>query len=130
MFRFDPPTGSALAARSLMMANDIENGGNGTRGLPAWMRFVAAVGAAWSLAGYMVWSDRTHLITRLDAHAKLIEEMRDEGVKHYQRDEMLDAQILAAAKETNRIVLAECLNNARRNPNPEEAWNRCIGREK
>jgi hypothetical protein len=54
----------------------------------------------------------------------LIREVQAEAVKHIDRDTSIDLSILEATKETNRILLAECVNNAKN----EISRERCIGR--
>jgi hypothetical protein len=100
------------------------NGDGFWRDMPWWVKAIAIVGVPSIISIGVVYSDRVQLLETLFDQTRLIREVQAEAVKHIDRDTSIDLSILEATKETNRILLAECVNNAKN----EISRERCIGR--
>lgn len=105
--------------------------GNSTdllNGLPWWAKFIVLVGVPSVIALGLVWSNQTQLATDVRLNGQVVREIQTEERAH-------DARVLTQfealgdkADETNRILLAGCINDAQTKPNPIEARERCVGR--
>lgn len=101
-----------------------ENGRDPMAGLPWWVRAIIIVGVPSAIALGLVWSDRTQLSNAVTDNNIRLRELKTDATAH-------DARVLTrfdvlerAANETNRILMANCVNNAR----DETARERCVGR--
>lgn len=101
------------------------NGDGFWKDMPWWVKAIAIVGVPSLISIGVVWSDRTQLVDSLNAQTKLLEEATDAANKHYLEDKSLNENIYTATKETNRILLAECINNAK----DANARDLCVGRK-
>lgn len=104
------------------------NGDGFWSGMPWYVKAIAVVGVPSLISIGVVWSDRVQLVDRIDAQTRLLATIQLEAKEHAQTDGSLNGAILEAQKETNRILLAGCVNDATTKPNPIEARERCIGR--
>jgi len=93
-------------------------------GMPWWVKAIVIVGVPSAISLGLVWSDRAHLSATVEANRSTLTEMRVTAAEH-DRSMLQHFQVLAAqAAETNRILLAGCVNDAK----TETARNRCLGR--
>lgn len=92
-------------------------------GLPWWVKAIVIVGVPSAIALGLVWSDRMQLTTTVrDNQDRLI---RIETVQstHDSRVWTRFDELAAASRETNRILLATCVNQAATAADRE----RCVG---
>lgn len=100
------------------------NDNNGIwKGQPWYIKAIAMVGVPSLLVVALVWSDRVQLIYNLRDQLKIITEMKLEAELHIAQDTLINNKILNTLTETNRIILAGCVNSA----NTNEARDRCNG---
>jgi len=93
-------------------------------GMPWWVKAIAIVGVPSLISLGVIWSDRVQLVDKIDAQVKILYDMRMEARSHVERDNETNNAILEATRETNRILLAGCVNGA----TTIEARERCVGR--
>ncbi len=103
------------------MAND--NGRDPMSGLPWWIKAVVIVGVPSAIALGLVWSDRMQLRDTVFANGAVLREMRVTDAAHSVRMEEGFRLLDDKTTETNRILLAQCVNNAR----TSEQRERCVG---
>lgn len=107
------------------MANG-EMNGNGRdpmAGLPWWVRAVVIVGVPSAIALGLVWSDRIQLASQVETNGGLLLQIQTEGKAHDTRVLQRFEELGQKSTETNRILLAGCVNDAK----TIEARERCVG---
>ena len=99
------------------------NGRDPLQGAPWWAKVIFVVGAPMALVMWLVWSDRMQLRTVVETNGAVISEVQSFSHAHdkkvIERFDVLSKE----ASETNRILLAGCVNDAK----TESARNNCIG---
>lgn len=107
------------------MANGNGNGGfDPFGGMPWWAKFIVVIGVPSAIALGLVWSDRTQLSARVEGSHTILVELAQENKAHDARVLARFEELSAATRETNRILLAGCVNDAE----TAEARERCVGR--
>jgi hypothetical protein len=110
-------------------SDNFPNGPNGFwAGMPWYVKAIAIVGVPSIISIGVVWSDRMQLIARIEENRAILLQVQVEQRKHMIVDEEANESVVVATKETNRILLAACVNDATTKPNPVEAQERCIGK--
>jgi hypothetical protein len=112
-----------------MPNGDTNGNGNGNgrdpmAGLPWWIRAIVIVGVPSAIAMGLVWSNQVQLADKTAENnvflRQIVSESRDHDARVLLRFESLGDK----ADETNRILLAGCVNDAKNT----EARERCVGR--
>ncbi len=102
-------------------------GGNGRdpmAGLPWWVRAIVIVGVPSAIALGLVWSDRAQLSDQVQTNGILLRQIDSEARAHDARVLLRFEELSTVTSETNRILIAACVNEAR----TAEARERCVGR--
>jgi hypothetical protein len=86
------------------------NGDGFWKDMPWWVKAIAIVGVPSILSLGIVWSDRVQLLTKVDYNTKVLQTIHDAGATHATIDASLDAELKRASEETNRLLLAACIN--------------------
>lgn len=106
------------------MANGNGNGNDPMSGLPWWVRAIIIVGVPSALLLGLVWSDRVQLADKTYENnvflRQVISESREHDARVLQRFDALGDK----SDETNRILLAGCVNEAK----TMEARELCVGK--
>lgn len=105
------------------MANGNGNG-DPLSGLPWWVKAIVIVGVPSAIALGLVWSNQTQLATKTYENNTYLRQIIAEEREHDGRVLLRFQQLAEQTGETNRILMANCVNNAR----TEDARDRCVGR--
>jgi hypothetical protein len=107
------------------MANGDSNGNGGLwGGMPWWVKAIALVGVPSLISIGVITSDRVQLSGEVRANGDKLNRIETGAVTHDSRVWLRFDELTEASKETNRILLAGCVNDAK----TMEARERCIGR--
>ena len=102
--------------------------GNGSTdpmsGLPWWVRAIVIVGVPSAIALGLVWSDRIQLASDVIANGAILRQIHAEAKAHDERVLQRFEGLGFQTGETNRILLAGCVNDAK----TTEARERCVGK--
>lgn len=93
-------------------------------GLPWWMKAIVIVGVPSAIALGLVWSDRAQLSNTVQTIRTSQIEMQLGNLEHDRNVRTEFDGLNKQTAETNRILLAGCVNSATN----EEQRNRCVGR--
>lgn len=104
------------------MANG--NGNDLWNDMPWWVKAVALVGVPSLISVGIVASDRWQLSGAVKETAACVERVENAGAAHDARMLLRFDELKRATEETNRILVATCVNAAQ----TMEARERCIGR--
>jgi hypothetical protein len=100
------------------------NGRDPMSGFPWWLKAVVVIGVPSAIALGLVWSDRTQLRDTVFENGSILKEIRVTDAAHGVRMEEGFRLLDNKTAETNRILLAGCVNSAK---TPEQR-DRCVGR--
>jgi hypothetical protein len=101
------------------------------RDMPWWVKAIAIVGVPSLISIGVIVSDRTQLAGTVTHNSERLQAIEQMHVTHDSRVLMRFEDLDAATKETNRILLATCLNDAAKIASAElaeRARDRCVGR--
>jgi len=104
------------------MANG--NGNDPMSGLPWWVKAVVIVGVPSAIALGLVWSDRVQLAHSVTNNGILLHDLKSGAQLHDAKVTNRFDDLSSRVRESNRILLAQCVNEAK----TPEARERCIGR--
>jgi hypothetical protein len=109
----------------IRMANENSNGTDLFAGQPWWVKAIFFIGVPSAIALGLVWSDRVQLADTVNSNASCLQRIEQGANTHndYVKDQF--SRLSRATDETNRILLATCVNNAKGN---SDAIDRCAGR--
>jgi hypothetical protein len=93
-------------------------------GLPWWVKAVVIVGVPSAIALGLVWSDRVQLSTNVRENGALMHKLDSGASAHDARVTGRFDDLSMRVQESNRILLAQCVNEAK----TPEARERCVGR--
>lgn len=110
------------------MANGDGNGNGVWKDMPWWVKAVAIVGVPSLISLGVVWSDRVQLAAKTYENNVFLRQVIAESGEHNDRVLQRFEALGNRADETNRILLAGCINDAQKAKNPIEAQERCVGR--
>jgi len=101
--------------------------GNGNtdllNGLPWWAKFIVMIGVPSAIALGLVWSNQTQLAQHVEMNGTIVREIQAEERAHDSRVLLRFEDLSRKTDETNRILTASCVNDAR----TMEARERCVG---
>ncbi len=107
------------------MANGESNGNGGLwGGMPWWVKAIALVGVPSLISIGVITSDRVQLSGVVNSNGQKIDSLQNLTTVHDSRVWIRFDELSRATAETNRILLAGCVNDAK----TMEARERCIGR--
>ena len=106
------------------MANGDTNGNGLWAGMPWWVKAIALVGVPSLISVGVITSDRMQLSGVVNANSDKLTTIQTVQQAHDSRVWLRFDELSRATAETNRILLAGCVNNAQ----TIEARERCIGR--
>ena len=107
------------------MANgDNGNGRDPMSGFPWWVKAVVVVGVPSAIALGLVWSDRAQLSDAVYYNKAVLSGMVVTDTAHDLRVTEKFNELSRQTQETNRILMAGCVNDAK----TENERNRCLGR--
>jgi len=107
------------------------NGDSFWKDMPWWVKAIAIVGVPSVLSLYIVYSDRAHLLAKMDVEAAILRQLSTASQLHAELDRTFDMELQHQAAETNRILLATCINaTLGRNDRAAESRDRCYGASK
>lgn len=94
------------------------------RDMPWWVKAVAIVGVPSLISIGVIVSDRAQLAGTVRTTEERLQRVEQTQIMHDSRVWLRFDELGAAARETNRILMAGCVNDAK----TMEARERCIGR--
>jgi len=105
------------------MANGNGNG-DVFSGLPWWAKFIVWVGVPSAIALGLVWSDRLQLMSVVSDSQERLSRIESLTTTHDSRTWLRFEELSSATRETNRILMAQCVNEAKTSSDRD----RCVGR--
>ncbi len=107
------------------MPNGNRNGSIGLwQDMPWWVKAIAIVGVPSLISIGVIVSDRTQLAGTVRMTEERLQRVEQTQITHDSRVWLRFDELSAATRETNRILMAGCVNDAQ----TMEARERCIGR--
>jgi hypothetical protein len=106
------------------MANGDTNGNGLWAGMPWWVKAIALVGVPSLISIGVITSDRMQLSGVVNVNGEKLSRIESQAITHDSRVWLRFDELSRATAETNRILMAGCVNNAQ----TIEARERCIGR--
>ena len=119
------------------MANGNGNGNGYTTGdgfwrdMPWWVKAIAIVGVPSLISIGVIVSDRTQLAGTVTRNGERLQSIEQMQITHDSRVWVRFEELADATKETNRLLLAACMNEASKITSAElaeRARDRCVGR--
>lgn len=101
------------------------------RDMPWWVKAIAIVGVPSLISLGVIVSDRTQLTGTINRNAENLVSLQQQHVTHDSRVWLRFEELSSAAQETNRLLLAACINDASKIASAElaeRARDRCVGR--
>jgi hypothetical protein len=86
------------------------NGDGFWKDMPWWVKAIAIVGVPSVLSVILVWSDRVQLLARVEYNTALLQKLTSDASTHATVDAAFDADLKRSSEETNRLLLAACIN--------------------
>ena len=110
------------------MADEYKNGDSFWKDMPWWVKAIAVVGVPSILSIGVVWSDRVQLLSKMETEATILSAIQSNATVHFKTDQAFDENLEQYAIETNRILLATCINSTLiLTTGANEARDRCYG---
>lgn len=93
-------------------------------GMPWWVRAALLVGAPMAIMTWLVWSDRVQMRDQVTEARTILTGMVISDAAHDMKVTVQFNQLATESRETNRILIASCVNNATN----DAQRNACIGK--
>lgn len=100
------------------------NGRDPMAGQPWWIKAIFFIGVPSAIALGLVWSDRVQLSQTVRLNGDLLRTIQAEAREHDLRVVAKFQELASQSYETNRILMATCVNEAK----TQESRERCVGR--